>query len=61
MSCSLDSLKRDVYGIILGTTVGVGKGDSRSLDYSSYLHSSRAIYLEIQVFSRVALSCPKAY
>ena len=32
MSHSLNSLK----GIIWGTTIGVIKGDTRSLDYSSY-------------------------
>ena len=32
MSCSLDSLK----GVMQGTIIGAIKGDTRSLDYSSY-------------------------
>ena len=36
MSYSLNSLKGVIQGIIYGTTIGVIKGDSRSLDYSSY-------------------------
>ena len=35
MSYSLNSLKGVIWGIILGTTIGVIKGDTRSLDYSS--------------------------
>ena len=35
MSCSLNSLKGVIWGIILGTTIGLIKGDTRSLDYSS--------------------------
>ena len=31
MGCSLNSL----HGLIQGTTIGVIKGDTRSLDYSS--------------------------
>ena len=36
MSYSLNSLKGVVWGIIWGTTIGDIKGDTRSLDYSSY-------------------------
>ena len=36
MSYSLNSLKGVTYGIIYGTIIGVIKGDTRSLDYSSY-------------------------
>ena len=36
MSYSLNSLKGAIYGNIYGTTIGVIKGDTRSLDYSSY-------------------------
>ena len=32
-SYSLNSLKGIIYGIIEGTTIGVIKGDTRSLDY----------------------------
>ena len=35
MSCSLDSLKGVILGIIQGTGIGVTKGDTRSLDHSS--------------------------
>ena len=37
MSYSLNSLKGGYIGIIYGTTIGVIKGDTRSLDYSSYV------------------------
>ena len=36
MSCSLNSLKGDNLRDILGTTIGVVKGDTESLDYSSH-------------------------
>ena len=36
MSYSLNSLKGVIWGIIWRTTIGVIKGDTRSLDYSSY-------------------------
>ena len=36
MSCNLNSLKGVIWGIIWGTIVGVIKGDTRSLDYSSF-------------------------
>ena len=36
MSCSLNPLKGVIQGIILGTTIGVIKGDARGLDYGSY-------------------------
>ena len=36
MSYSLNSLKGVMEGTILGTTIGLIKGDTRSLDYSSY-------------------------
>ena len=36
MSHSLNSLKAGYIGIIQGTTIGVIKGDTRSLDYGSY-------------------------
>ena len=36
MSYSLNSLKGGIYGIIQGTTIGVNKGDTRSLDNGSY-------------------------
>ena len=36
MSYSLNSLKGVQKGIILGTTIGVTKGDTRSLDNGSY-------------------------
>ena len=35
MSYSLNSLKGVIWGIIYGTTIGVIRGDTRSLDYSS--------------------------
>ena len=38
MSCSLNSLKGDIWGITYGTTIGVIKGDTRSLDYGSYVY-----------------------
>ena len=37
MSSSLNSLKGVIRGIIYGTTIGVIKGDTRSLDYGSYV------------------------
>ena len=37
---SLNSLKGVIWGIIYGTTIGVLRGDTRSLDYSSYLGTS---------------------
>ena len=36
MSHSLNSLKGVIKGIIYGTTIGVIKGDTRSLDSGSY-------------------------
>ena len=33
---SLNSLKGVLWGIILGTTIGFVKGDTRSLDYRSH-------------------------
>ena len=36
MSHSLNSLKGGYMGIIYGTTIGVIKGDTRSLDNGSY-------------------------
>ena len=36
MSHSLNSLKEGYIGDYLGTTIGLIKGDTRSLDYSSY-------------------------
>ena len=36
MSNTLNSLKWDIQGIIWGTTIGVIKGDTRSLDNGSY-------------------------
>ena len=38
MSYSLNSLKGVTQGIISGTTIGLIRGDTRSLDYSSYGH-----------------------
>ena len=37
MSYSPNSLKGNINGIIQGTTIGLSKGDARSLDYSSYV------------------------
>ena len=37
MSFSLNSLKGIIWGSIWGSTIRVIKGDTRSLDYSSYL------------------------
>ena len=37
MSYSLNSLKGVIQGIIMGNVIGVTKGDSRSLGYSSYV------------------------
>ena len=37
MSYSPNSLKGVIWGIIYGTTIGVIKGDTRSLDCSSYI------------------------
>ena len=39
MSHSLNSLKGVIWGIIEGSTIGVIKGDTRSLDYGSLLQS----------------------
>ena len=36
MSYNLNSLEGVIWGIIYGTAIGVIKGDTRSLDYSSY-------------------------
>ena len=36
MSYNLNSLKGVIWGIIYGTTTEVIRGDTRSLDYSSY-------------------------
>ena len=36
MSYNLNSLKGVIWGIIYGTTIGIIKGDTRSLDYSSH-------------------------
>ena len=36
MSYSLKSLKAGMFGIIYGTTIGVIKRDTRSVDYCSY-------------------------
>ena len=36
MSYSLNSLKGGYIGDYIGTTVGVIKGDTRSLDYNTY-------------------------
>ena len=36
MSYSLNSLKGVIWGIILGTTLGLIKGDTRSLDNGLY-------------------------
>ena len=36
MTYTLNSLKGVIQGIIQGTTIGVIKGDTRSLDNSSY-------------------------
>ena len=36
MSYSLNSLKGDIWGIMSGSIIGVIKGDTRSLDSSSY-------------------------
>ena len=49
MSYNLNSLKGVIWGIIYGTTIGVIKGDTRSLEYSSYvenLHSHKAALSE---------------
>ena len=35
MSCSLNSLKGVTWGILYGTTIGVIRGDTRSLDNGS--------------------------
>ena len=35
MSYNLNSLKGAIWGTIYGTTIGVIRGDTRSLDYSS--------------------------
>ena len=37
MSYSLNSLKWNIKGIVWGTNIGAIKGDTRSLDYCSYL------------------------
>ena len=39
MTYSLNSLQGVIEGIILGTTIGVFKGHTRSLDYGSYEES----------------------
>ena len=39
MSYSLNSLKGGYIGDYIGTTIGVIKGDTRSLDYGSYVFS----------------------
>ena len=43
MSYSLNSLQGVIQGIIWGTTIGVTKGDTRSLDYSSYNFHASAV------------------
>ena len=37
MSYSLNSLKGIIWGIIYGTTIGLIRGDTMSLDYSSHV------------------------
>ena len=49
MSHSLNSLKGVYIGIIYGTTIGVIKGDTRSLDYSSYLYALNAIWVVVKI------------
>ena len=49
MSYSLNSLKGGYIGN--GTTIGVIKGDTRSLDYSSYVYIDR----DILVFNSIML------
>ena len=44
MSYSLNSLKGAIWGVILGTTIGLIEGDTRSLDYSSYYKKKIPIY-----------------
>ena len=34
-------MKEVILGITWGTTIGVSKGDTRSLDYGSYRNSTR--------------------
>ena len=36
MSYTLNSLRGVIWGFIWGTTIGLSKGDTRSLDYGSY-------------------------
>ena len=38
ISYSLNSLRGVLQGMIWGTTIGERKGDTRSLDYSSYVY-----------------------
>ena len=53
MSYSLNSFKGEIWGIIQGTTIGVIKGDTRSLDLShmfcihigTYTHSHAHTHL----------------
>ena len=42
MSCSLNSLKKVIYGTMYESVMGVIKGYTRSLDYSSYVVEGHA-------------------
>ena len=40
MTYSLNSLQGVILGIVWGSTLGFTKGDTRSLDYSSYVRKT---------------------
>ena len=61
MSCSLNSLKGVIWGIIYGTTIRVTKGDTRSLDNGSYQNaSSKPPYPQAKALEYPKLQVPQA-
>ena len=48
MNHRLNSFKGVIWAIIQGTTIGVIKGDSRSLDYSPYETPSHALMSDLR-------------
>ena len=49
MSCSLDFLKGVIQGFIQETPIGAIKGDTRSVDHSSYEPGNKVIVYSLQV------------
>ena len=52
MSYSLNSLKGGYIGDYIGTTIGVIKGDTRSLDTGSHEDCCKGFQRQCQTFSR---------